>query len=88
MDLSFKGAKVALEGAVNCAPGANAVLSWSTFEAFCTLAWVKDNACGLDFDVPLRPNMLIATRDLADATRKVDARRTAAQDWATGRLSR
>lgn len=87
LDLSFRGAKVAL-GRCDLRCGDNAVLTWSTFEAFCTVAWVKDDACGLDFDVPLRPNLLIATRDLADATRKVDARRTAAEDWATGRVSR
>ena len=69
-------------------PGANAVLTWGGFEAFCTIAWTRQDACGLDFDTPLRPNVLIATRDLADAAPRGDARRLAAQEWATGRINR
>ena len=34
------------------------------------------------------PQVLIATRDLADITPRVDANRVAAQDWAVGRISR
>jgi hypothetical protein len=49
---------------------------------------VQGGHCGLDFDELLRPDMLIATRDLADVTPGVDANRVAARDWAVGRVSR
>ncbi len=81
LDLSFRGGKVVL-GTDILRRGASAVLSWGPFEAFCTVAWTR--SCGLDFDTPLQPQILIATRDLADATPKVDASRVAARSWVTG----
>ena len=87
LNLSFSGAKVLLgKGAVQ--RGSSAVLNWGNFEAFCTVAWSEGGHCGLDFDEPLAPQVLIATRDLADITPRVDANRDAAQDWAAGRVSR
>ncbi len=83
LDLSFLGGKVVL-GAAVLRRGASAVLSWGSFEAFCTVAWTRGQSCGLDFDTPLKPQVLIATRDLADATPKVDASRVAAQSWVVG----
>ena len=83
LDLSFRGAKVVF--ACNAPrPGADGVLNWGAFEAFCSVAWASGQACGLDFDTPLRPQMLIATRDLADATPVVDASRVAARAWVNG----
>ena len=83
LDLSFRGGKVVL-GMVVLRRGASAVLSWGSFEAFCTVAWTRGQSCGLDFDTPLNPQVLIATRDLSDATPKVDASRVAARAWVTG----
>jgi hypothetical protein len=60
------------------------VLTWTNFEAFCSLAWIRDDLCGLDFDAPLKPNVLIATRDFADAAPRVDTRRDAAREWVSG----
>ena len=84
LNLSFRGGKVFL-GQTSIRPGANAVLCWGGFEAFCTVAWSQDGNCGLDFDEPLKPHMLIETRDLADSSPRVDTSRTAAQDWVIGR---
>ncbi len=83
LDLSFRGAKVVTARA-DLRRGANAVLSWASFEAFCSLAWVNGDLCGLDFDAPLKPAVLIATRDIADAAPRVDTRRDAARDWVSG----
>ena len=60
------------------------MLTWGDFEAFCTVAWMHGQSCGLDFETPLKPHVLIATRDLADATPKVDSSRVAARAWAIG----
>ena len=87
LDLSFRGAKV-LASFAGLRPGSNAVLTWCEFEAFCKVAWLKDDLFGLDFDVPLRPKVLIATRDLADAAPRVDAGRLAARDWVAGLANR
>ena len=87
LNLSFSGAKLLL-GTKVVPPGSSAVLNWGAFEAFCTVAWVAGGHCGLDFEEPLQPEVLIATRDLADISPRVDANRAAAQDWAVGRVSR
>ena len=83
LDLSFRGAKVVLGGA-SLWRGATAVLSWGKFETFCTIAWTRNQSCGLDFDEPLKPQVLIATRDLADSTPRVDESRVAAKSWVVG----
>ena len=87
LNLSYSGAKLLL-GAKAMRRGSSAVLNWGTFEAFCTVAWVAGGHCGLDFDEALGSQVLIATRDLADITPRVDANRAAAQEWAAGRVSR
>lgn len=87
LNLSFSGARVMIgSGAVS--QGGSAVLNWGAFEAFCTVAWAANGHCGLDFDEPLHPQVLLATRDLADITPRVDASRVAAHDWVVGRVSR
>ncbi|MEO6717787.1 MAG: PilZ domain-containing protein [Novosphingobium sp.] len=82
-DLSFRGGKIVLRTAI-LRRGASAVLSWGSFEAFCTVAWTHGEICGLDFETPLKPQVLIATRDLADANPRVDTNRVAAKAWVTG----
>ncbi len=87
LNLSYSGAKLTIPGA---APrvGAWAVLKWAGFEAFCLVAWNDGDLFGLDFESPLKPNVLLATRDIADVTPPVDGSRTAARDWAIGYLNR
>ena len=87
LDLSFSGARLGL-GAAPLRAGASAVLSWASFEAFCTLVWVQDSTCGLDFEVPLHPQVLLATRDLADLAPRIDGNRVAVRDWVTGTVNR
>ena len=82
LDLSFRGAKIEIGGLV--APGGDAVLSWGRFEAFCRIAWCHGDRCGLDFDEPLKGDVLIATRDLADAAPATDAIRQTAQAFVSG----
>ena len=83
VNLSFTGAKLALSGFPP--PGGDAVLTWMTFEAFCRIAWSDDRHCGLDFEEPLAPNILLATRDIYDVTHAIGADRIMARDWVTGR---
>jgi hypothetical protein len=87
LNLSFSGAKIKT-GAANTRPGASAVLTWGTFEAFCTISWCDAGHCGLDFDEPLKPDALLATRDIADITPWVDSNRVAVRDWVVGRVNR
>ena len=83
LDLSFRGAKLVI-GPSTLRRGDNGVLTWGSFEAFCAVAWTRSQSCGLDFDAPLKPDILIATRDLADATPRIDTSRVAARSWVTG----
>ena len=84
LDLSFRGAKLAVSGAA--LPRGDAVLYWGPFEAFCRIAWCHGEGCGLDFDEPLDPQVLLDTRDLADATPPEDTTRQTAEAWANGRM--
>lgn len=81
-DLSFFGARVAIDGYVR--PGGEAVLCWASFEAFARVAWCHGSYCGLEFDEPLPGQVLIDTRDLYDATPRVDPCRVAARAFVNG----
>jgi hypothetical protein len=84
LDLSFKGAKVLVGAELKV--GKEAELSWDSFGAFCTITWISDGQCGLKFDEPLPPHVLIATRDLADANPSGDGRRDAARQFVRGSI--
>lgn len=81
-DLSFYGARVALEGHIR--PGSEAVLCWAGFEVFANVAWCADGFCGLEFEEPLAGQVLIATRDLFDASPRIDQTRQAARTFVQG----
>jgi len=81
-DLSFYGARVALDGYIR--PGSEALLCWAGFEVFANVAWCHGGYCGLEFDEPLAGNVLIATRDLYDANPRVDQTRVAAKAFVNG----
>lgn len=82
LDLSRSGARIILgRGLVR---GGDAVLTWDRFEAFCTIAWIGGQQCGLDFDEPLPEDVLHQTRSIADADPDRYANRAAARDWAAG----
>lgn len=82
LDVSFRGARLAVSRFVT--PGSDAVLSWGKFEAFSRIAWCRGDQCGLDFDEPLHGDVLLATRDLADATPPTDTTRQTAKAFVTG----
>jgi hypothetical protein len=84
LDLSFRGAKLGLGAFAQ--PGGDAVLCWGRFEMFCRVAWCRGERCGLDFDEPLHPDVLIATRDLADRSSPADAARQAASAFVRGQM--
>jgi PilZ domain len=84
VDLSFKGAKIMLRGEVR--PGGDAELAWGTYEVFCSIIWNDDGLCGLKFEEPLAPHVLIATRDFADETPQLDIRRATAQAFVRGTI--
>lgn len=88
LDVSFRGAKVVVATQPGLRVGASAVLTWAGFEMFCTVAWTRPDLLGLDFDTPLKPQVLIATRDLADATPRQDPGRLAAREWVSGQVMR
>ena len=82
LDLSRTGAKIIVgRGVVRCG---DAVLTWHRFEAFCTVAWIGGQQCGLDFDEPLPEDLLHKTRSVADADPDRNASRAAARAWASG----
>lgn len=84
LDLSFYGARVAVDGYLR--RGSEAVLCWDTFEVFSNVAWCHGDHCGLEFDGPLAGKVLIATRDLYDATPRVDQTKMAARVFVNGRF--
>ena len=81
-DLSFYGARIALEGHIR--PGSEAVLCWADFEVFATVAWCDEGFCGLEFEEPLSGQVLITTRDLFDASPRIDQTRQAARTFVQG----
>jgi hypothetical protein len=82
LDLSRTGARIIMgQGLVR---GGDAVLNWHRFEAFCTIAWIRGQQCGLDFDEPLPEDVLHNTRTVADADPDRNASRAAARAWAAG----
>jgi hypothetical protein len=84
IDLSFKGGKILLER--DLPAGGQAELSWGTFGAFCAIRWCGNGLCGLKFEEPLPPQILIATRDLADASGKRDLSRESARQFVAGTI--
>ena len=61
-DISEHGAGISMSKPP--ASGVPAVLKWSIYEVFGSVAWTGDNACGLMFDVPIsREIVLEATRE-------------------------
>jgi hypothetical protein len=84
-DLSVGGAQVQLPDPAGV--GRQAILAWSNFEAFGTIGWVEGNRCGITFEEPVAPPVLIATRDLNDAQAlpdELEMTREAAHGWANG----
>ncbi len=81
-DLSFLGGRIAIDGTLR--PGAEAVLCWAHFEVFANIAWCEEGFCGLEFEEPLPGSVLIATRDLFDASPRIDQTRMAARAFVNG----
>lgn len=84
LDLSRTGARIVLGQGL--ARGGDAVLTWDRFEAFCTIAWISGQQCGLDFDEPLHEDVLHKTRTIADADPHRNESRAAARAWASGQV--
>lgn len=85
LDLSLTGAR--LKANAEMAPGQQAILAWSGHEAFGVLVWVDRGLCGMVFDKPLKPCVLIATRDLDAASRLPSDHelvRKRASEWVAG----
>ena len=55
-DLSETGARIQVDQPPKV--GAEALLKWQTYEAFCRVVWAKDDMCGVAFDRPLSSAML------------------------------
>lgn len=58
-DLSTTGARIQMTEPPR--PGAEALLRWQDYEAFCRVIWVAEDMCGLAFHRPLAPGMLDET---------------------------
>ena len=87
LDISIEGAKIEAKGDIHC--GDQAVLLWDRYEAFGRIAWIDGPACGVLFEEPITPKVLIATRDLDDEQhlpedRELDRRRV--QAWVNGAI--
>lgn len=85
LDLSETGARVTATENVAC--GQQAILIWSVYEVFGSLVWVDRGLCGIAFDEPLEPNIVIATREL-DVTSRLpsdqEIERNRAREWVAG----
>lgn len=84
-DLSLNGARLCLSRTV--APGAEVLLQWAGFEAFGTVSWERDGMCGVRFAEPITPKVLVATRDIDDASQLPKDReiaRAIASEWVMG----
>lgn len=85
LDLSQTGARFRASRAM--LSGQQALLSWAGFEAFGILVWVEDGLCGIVFDEPLAPSVLIETRD-RDACDRLpsdhELERLRASEWVMG----
>ena len=85
LDLSQTGARFRASEAM--LSGQQALLSWAGFEAFGILVWVEDGLCGIVFDEPLAPSVLIETRD-RDACDRLpsdhELERLRASEWVMG----
>jgi hypothetical protein len=96
LDLSLTGARLQMPErcpfADELKPRGNAEFQWFEFEAFCTIQWVQKVdrlfEVGLNFDVPLNPKVVIATRDIYDQYREEGGYtatvQESAQDWVRG----
>lgn len=65
-DLSPTGARLTLSKDIRL--NQEGVLEWDRHEAFGTIVWFKGRECGLHFDETLPMRILVATRELHDAT--------------------
>jgi PilZ domain len=84
IDLSFKGGKIVIDRDLRV--GGQAELSWGQFGVFCTIRWSGNGMCGLKFEEPLPPHILIETRDLTDASRNHDTRRETVRQFVAGAI--
>lgn len=64
IDISERGARLQLENPPR--EGASAMLQWGSQEVFCEVAWANEGACGVFFERPLLPEILIETTGAGD----------------------
>lgn len=84
-DISLTGAKISAPASLRT--GQDCVLLWDGHEAFGRLVWARAGFCGIAFDRPIAPQVLIATRDRNDVECLPDdfeLRRQAARNFSTG----
>ena len=85
LDLSQTGARI--KATAEMARGQQAILTWSSYEAFGLLVWVDRGLCGIAFHETLKPEAIIATRDLDERFRlpsDLELDRTRAREWVAG----
>ena len=63
-NLSRTGARVSVGGLPRC--GEDGFLRCGELDVFCTVVWVRDDSCGLIFDLPLPKDNVIAMRNSAE----------------------
>lgn len=84
-DLSLTGAKIGAKPGMT--PGKQAIIQWSRFESFGSLVWVADDLCGISFDEPLAPAVLMHTREFDFVEHLPDDNelvRRRASEWVAG----
>ncbi len=89
LDISIEGAKIEAKGNLHC--GDQAMLLWDRYEAFGRIAWIDESTCGVLFEEPITPKILIATRDLDDEKHLPEDRdlnRQRVQAWVNGAIPR
>lgn len=89
LDLSYFGGRIACDDPPQ--PGQEVLIEWADFDAFGMVVWASQRTCGVRFFDPLKPGVLIATRDRNDVepvqTSK-DRARHEARDFVQGKLNR
>ena len=84
VNLSRSGAQVSL--AKPLAPGEAAFLELAGKEHFATVVWSDEGSNGLEFEIPLEDDQVLATRDFEDKLDELERRELhrIAREWITG----
>ncbi|MCB2060666.1 MAG: PilZ domain-containing protein [Novosphingobium sp.] len=59
VDISEGGARLYIDNPPRA--GTSGLLQWKSFESFCSIAWAREDACGLAFEKPIPYSVVLDT---------------------------